>query len=206
MSKGRAKGARVAGMILAAGESTRMGEPKALLDWDGKALLQHQIDELSAAGCDPVIVVIGHKADELRARVRCATPCRMVENAAYRSGRASSVRAGAEAVPDDAAGVVIASVDQPCRRETVRALIDRGRSDRATIVVPRHEGKNGHPALFAGSLLGELRGVDEEHEGLRAVRRGHRESTVFVDVDDALVTLNLNTSVDYTAARERFGT
>ena len=76
MSDKRPKGGRVAGMILAAGESTRMGEAKALLEWGSKTLMQHQIDELTAAGCDPIIVVIGHDAKEVRARVRCAAPCR----------------------------------------------------------------------------------------------------------------------------------
>ena len=194
----------VAGLILAAGESTRMGQPKALLDWGGTPLLQHQIDVLTAAGCAPVVVVMGHGAAQVRARIHCAEPCRIVENADYRRGRASSVRAGAEAVPDDADAVVVAAVDQPCLEATVRSLIGRWRGGQASIVVPRYGGKNGHPALFAGALLAELRDVREETEGLRAVRARHRERTEFVDVDDPLVVIDLNTPEEYEAARRRF--
>ena len=104
-----------AAIILAAGESQRMGEPKALLDWGGKPLLQHQIDEMLAAGCTAVVVVLGADADAIRAQIRCDGRCRMVMNEEHAQGRASSVRRGAEAVTDDAAVVVVASVDQPLR-------------------------------------------------------------------------------------------
>ncbi|MEE9277682.1 MAG: nucleotidyltransferase family protein [Dehalococcoidia bacterium] len=198
------RSAPVAALILAAGESARMGRPKALLDWGGKPLLQHQIDVLLAAGCTPVVVVLGHEAQRVRARIRCEEPCRSVENAGYGSGRASSVRVGALALADDVGAVVIVSVDQPCGEETVRELMGAWRGGTSSIVVARHEGKNGHPALFDGALLPELRTVQEESEGLRAVRASHRERTDFVDVDDALVTLNLNTMEAYEAARARF--
>ena len=198
--------AAVAAIVLAAGESRRMGRAKALLDWDGKPLLQHQIDELSAAGCEPIVVVLGHEEERIAAGLRCDGGCRVVHNREYASGRASSLRAGADALPDDASAVVIASVDTPLRSATVGALIEawRGRADPGAIIVPRHAGRNGHPSLFGGSLLPELRAVWEESQGLQAVRRAHTASTAFLDVDDALVTLNLNTPEAYAAARRAY--
>ena len=198
--------AGVAAIVLAAGESRRMGRAKALLDWDGKPLLQHQIDELSAAGCEPIVVVLGHEKERIAAGIRCAGGCRVVHNREYASGRASSLRAGADALPDDAAAVVVASVDTPLRSATVGALIEawRGRADPGAIIVPRHAGRNGHPSLFGGSLLPELRAVREESQGLRAVRRAHTAATAFLDVDDALVTLNLNTPEAYESARRAY--
>lgn len=195
--------AAVAAIVLAAGESRRMGRAKALLDWDGKPLLQHQIDELSAAGCEPIVVVLGHDADRIAAGIRRDGGCRVVHNREYASGRASSLRAGADALPDDAAAVVVASVDTPLRSATVGALIEawRGRADPGAIIVPRHAGRNGHPSLFGGSLLPELRAVREESQGLRAIRRAHTDATAFVDVDDPLATLNLNTPEAYESAR-----
>ena len=91
--------AGVAAIVLAAGESRRMGRAKARLDWGGTPLLQHQIDELDGAGCDPVVVVLGHEADSIAAAIRCAGGCRVVRNREYASGRASSLRAGAAALP-----------------------------------------------------------------------------------------------------------
>ena len=191
----------VAALILAAGESTRMGEVKALLDWGGKPLLQHQIDELAAAGCEPVHVVLGHEGQRIKESVRCDAPCRLVLNAQYMTGRASSVRAGAATLPDGASAVVIASVDTPSSAATVRALIEAWRAGDAAIVVPRRAGRNGHPALFDGALLPALRAVEERHEGLRAVRRAHAQATQFLDLDDPLVGLDLNTPEEYAAAR-----
>lgn len=200
----------VAAVILAAGESRRMGRPKALLDWGGKALLQHQLDELSAAGCDPLVVVLGHEALTIEAAIDCRGPCQIVVNSQYRTGRASSLRAGAASLPDATGAVIVASVDGPCSTATVRALIDawragprRGAPPPGSIIVPRYESRNGHPALFDGSLLAEMRAVEERSEGLRALRRAHVASTTFLDVDDPLVTLNLNTPEDYAAARAR---
>ncbi len=198
--------AGVAAIVLAAGESRRMGRAKALLDWGGKPLLQHQIDELSAAGCEPIAVVLGHEAERIAAGIRCVGGCRVVRNREYASGRASSLRAGAGALPGDAVAVVVASVDTPLRGATVRALIAawRGRPDPGAIVVPRHAGRNGHPGLFGGPLLAELRAVREESQGLRAVRRAHAAATTFLDVDDPLVTLNLNTPEAYESARRDY--
>ena len=94
---------------------------------------------------------------------------------------------------------MVASVDTPLSRATVRALIDAWRAlpGPGAIVVPRHGGRNGHPGLFDGALLPELRAVQEESQGLRAVRRAHTKTTTFLDVDDPLVTLNLNTNLDH---------
>ena len=191
----------VAGLILAAGESQRMGRPKALLDWGGKTLLQHQIDTTIEAGCAPVVGVLGARAHQVRARTRCEAPCLLVENAAYRSGRASSLRVGARMVAEGTGAVIVASVDAPMSRGTIERLIEEWRASGAAIVVPRFEGKNGHPALFDGGLLAELRVVQDSAQGLKAVRAAHREGTQFVDVDDALVGLNLNTPDDYAAAQ-----
>ena len=188
-------------LILAAGASTRMGRPKALLDWGGRSLLQHQIDTLIAAGCDPVIVVLGHDAEALRSRVDCRAPCRVVVNAGYAEGRAASVRVGAAALPEGLDAIVTASVDGPCSAVTVRQLIGAVGRGGVSIVVPRYDEKNGHPAVFAGELLPELRRVDEAGQGLKAVRSNHRAGTRFVEVDDPLVGLDLDSPDDYAQAR-----
>ena len=90
---------------------------------------------------------------------------------------------------------------------TGSALIDAWRAlpGPGAIVVPRHGGRNGHPSLFDGALLPELRAVQEASQGLRAVRRAHTKTTTFLDVDDPLVTLNLNTPEAYESAKVRHG-
>ena len=178
-----------------------MGTAKALLDWGGRPLLQHQIDTLVEAGCDPVVVALGHAAEVVRSRIDCRAPCRVIVNADYTEGRAASVRAGAAALPAGLGAIVITNTDGPCSAATVRKLIEEMGSVGASIVVPRYDDKNGHPAVFAGELLTELRSVDEVGQGLKAVRVQHRETTQFIDVDDPLVGLDLNTPKDYERAK-----
>ena len=191
-----------AAILLAAGASSRMGSPKALLDWGGRPLVAAQVAALAAAGCDPVIVVLGSQAGA----VRRALPrgARWTINGAWREGRAGSIRAGARAAPRHAERVVVASVDQPCSASAVRALVEAlGANREARIAVPRHGGRNGHPPVFDAALLPELRRASERGEGLREARRRWRERTIFVEVEDAGVLLNLNTAEDYRRALAR---
>ena len=199
---GTGSGVSTAAILLAAGASSRMGESKALLDWGGRPLVAAQVAALAAAGCDPVIVVLGSQAGA----VRRALPrgARWTINGAWRQGRAGSIRAGARAVPRHAERVVVASVDQPCSASAVRALVEALGVDRgARIAAPRHGGRNGHPPVFDAALLPELRRASERGEGLREVRRRWRERTIFVEVEDAGVLLNLNTAEDYRRALGR---
>ena len=187
-------------LLLSAGASTRMGTAKALLDWDGRPLLQHQIDALIEAGCDPVIVVLGHQADLIRSHITCRTPCRTVVNHRYSEGRASSVRVGAAILPEGRDAIVTANVDGPCSTITVRRLIEEVTRGQASIAVPRYDDTNGHPVVFAGSLLPELRQVEEGGQGLKAVRARHRQATRFVETTDPLVGLDLDSPSDYKRA------
>ena len=88
------------------------------------------IDTLGEASCDPVVVVLGARAHQIRARTQCDAPCRIVENAAYRSGRASSLRIGGLALEDDAEAVLIASVDGPSSLSTTATSAPRPRAIR----------------------------------------------------------------------------
>jgi molybdenum cofactor cytidylyltransferase len=185
---------------LAAGESTRMRSPKPLLEWDGSTLIEFQIRELLAGGVDEVIAVLGHRADEVRPIAEPAG-ARCVLNAAYREGRAGSIRTGASAVPDNAVAVVVLNVDQPSSRNIVRVVLNGHRSGGNLITTPAYGGRHGHPAIFAGALLPELRSVDEASEGLRAINRRHADRRGEVPIDDATVLLDLNFPADYESAR-----
>jgi molybdenum cofactor cytidylyltransferase len=190
----------VVGLLLAAGESTRMGRSKPLLDWDGGKLIEYQIRELLAGGVDEVIVVLGHRADEVRPLVE-GSGARWVLNSAYREGRAGSIRTGASAVPDNAVAVVVLNVDQPRSRSIVRAVLDGHLATGNVITTPAYAGRHGHPAVFAGELLPELRSVDEASEGLRAVNRRHADRRSEVAIDDPSVLLDLNLPTDYESAK-----
>ncbi|MDE2745118.1 MAG: nucleotidyltransferase family protein [Chloroflexota bacterium] len=193
----------IAAILLAAGESTRMGRPKQLLDWHGRPLVAAQIETLLSAGCRPVVVVLGAHANSIRPILPSRAEVQLTTNRNWRAGRASSIRTGARAVPTAAEAVVITSVDQPTEASVIERLHHALTAARdALIAVPRHNGRNGHPPMFRAELLSELRSVSERQEGLRQVRRRHAERTIFVEVDNPIVTLNLNTPEEYRRALE----
>ena len=191
----------IAAILLAAGESSRMGQPKQLLDWQGRPLVTAQIETLLDAECQPVIVVLGAHANRIRQAIPARADVQVITNHGWRSGRASSIRAGARAVPANVDAVVVVSVDQPTRAEIVVELAEKLDSSADTLIaLPRHEGRNGHPPMFRAELLRELQNVTERQEGLREVRRRHANRTIFQEMNDPLVTLNLNTPEAYERA------
>lgn len=194
-------GPRVAAVLLAAGESTRMHEMKALLPWlGGRSLLAHQAHALAEAGYGPIVVVLGHLAERLRQVLTGPEPMQIVENPRYREGRTTSITAGLRALPDDVAAVLIVSVDQPRSGALLARLREAWLAQRPAIAVPSLDGNAGHPPLFDTALLPELRAITEEGQGLREVVSRHRAERVLVPVDDPLTLTNLNTREQYEAA------
>ena len=190
-------------MVLAAGRSQRMGVPKALLDWGGRPLIVHQVSVLAAHDAvAEIVVVTGHAADQVTS-VLAGSSARAVRNPNYRSGRATSIAAGARALDQRAAGILIVSVDQPLETATVRALLQAWRADPKSIWRPTHQNRHGHPVTFPHDLRGELEAVTDATQGLRAVMRGHADRVRDLPVDQPSVLLNLNSPEVYAAARRQ---
>jgi molybdenum cofactor cytidylyltransferase len=194
---------RICALILAAGESTRMGRLKQLLPWDGTTLIDWQVRQMREAGAGDVVVVLGHEAATVGAALK-DSPTRVVVNEGYREGRATSVRRGAEALPDDAGAVLVLSVDQPRPAWIARKLIESWRESGASLAIPSVARRRGHPLLVAGALLSELRGVTEAEMGLRAVTERHAHETLVVPIERAVVRFDLNTPADYESALASF--
>jgi molybdenum cofactor cytidylyltransferase len=192
-----------AGILLAAGESTRMGQLKALLPWRGITLIQAQLGEMTAAELSPLLVVLGHRASELRELLPASA--RVVINERFRDGKSTSIVAGVSALPDDADAAVVIAVDQPTSAEVIRALLMAHSSAHSPLSLPSVNMHRGHPTLFDRALFPELRDITEEHEGLREVMLRHDQNIRYVDVDDEIVRANLNSPADYEAAFARWG-
>jgi molybdenum cofactor cytidylyltransferase len=195
----------ISAIILAAGESSRMGRLKQLLPWDGTTLLDWQVREARAAGVDDTVIVLGHEVETIRASLaETKTDTRLVVNEAYLEGRASSLRRGAESVDDTAEAVFVLSVDQPRPTWVLRRLISKWRESGAAIVVPRIGGHSGHPTLLDGRLILDLRYVTDRTFGLRAVVEANRDNLAVVELDGSSFEVNLNTPADYEAALASF--
>jgi CTP:molybdopterin cytidylyltransferase MocA len=182
--------------------STRMGEPKALLDWGGEPLVCYQVRQMQEAGCDEVIVVLGHKADDVSRQMR-SLKCRTMLNPRYQHGRAGSVRIGAKAANRDTDAILITDIDSPRPAEFLRTLIEAHRPEDA-ITRPVHNGVHGHPIVVAGRLREELMAVTDETEGLLGFVRVHDAEIGEVDAG-GLLDLGFNTPDELKAARKRYG-
>ena len=192
----------IAALLLAAGESTRMGRLKQLLPWDGEPLVAWQVRQLREAGAEDVVVVLGHAAEEIRPAV--PPEARVVVNQHYQQGRATSLKYGAGALPDGIEAVLILGVDQPRPSWLTRLLVERWRSQPAPVVSPRFSRRFGHPILLDGALLPELRQVTDETLGLRAVIDRHVDRAASVPVSNDAVDVDLNTPADYERALASF--
>ena len=193
----------IVGLLLAAGLSVRMGTPKPLLLWCDSTLIEYQVAQLKAAGAAEVIAVLGHEAEAVEPfAVRAGA--RIVLNPDYREGRASSLRAGAGAVQTTCDAVVVLNVDQPRPSEIIVGLLEQHQARQDLITVPIYQFRRGHPVVLDGSLLQELRNVQEETQGLRAVISRHQGSVSECASDSPLVLLDINSPTDYEAAKQTY--
>lgn len=187
----------IGAVITAAGRSSRMGRPKALLEWRGLPLLAHQVQSL--AGLRDVVVVLGHEAHAIRPFVPATQNVRVLENDRYDLGRTSSLVAGFGALSPHLGAVLVVAVDQPLSvpvLERLFLLYDPA----APIAVPAFQGRRGHPVLFRADLLPELRAIDDATDGLRAVVSRYRDQRQEVEVADASILLDFNEPQDYMVA------
>ncbi len=192
-------------ILLAAGESRRMGQLKALLPWQGDTLLGCQVSSLILAGIHQVVVVLGHKQDRLLPLLEGRDRVDSVFNPDYRAGKTTSIKAGIKAVlgsrqAADAQTLLLLNVDQPRTSETISTLLSRHESSDCLITIPVFQGKGGHPIIFDSSLLPELLEIEEASQGIRAVVKKHEERMQRVEMDTQDVLWDLNTPEQYQAA------
>lgn len=169
-------------VVLAAGRSTRMGRDKASLPIEGEPMIRRVVGLLAGLAL-PVVVVVGENAVGARASLE-GLDVQVVENPSAETGMASSVVAGVEATPEDAA-VLIVLGDMPWQRpETLAALVRVFRaSEPGAIVMPAHRDRLGNPVLFDPVYRHELRALTGD-EGGRRVWRSHRDRVRLVPVSD----------------------
>lgn len=191
--------ARVAGVVPAAGASTRMGRPKALLDAGGRSFVAAAVGALVGGGCDPVVVVVGPGQDDVARRARAAGAL-LLENPDPGEGPITSLRLALAALGESAEAVAVLPVDHPVvRPETVEALLEAFRAGTAPLALPVHGGKRGHPAVLGRGLFPELLAAGLEG-GARTVVHAHLEEALLLDVDDAGVVTDIDTPEAYRAA------
>ena len=168
----------IAGVVLAAGTSSRMGHNKLLLPFEGESVLRRAVRQASAAGLDPVIVVLGHEADRVREEL-AGLGIRAVVNADYARGINTSLGVGIAAVPAEAVAVVVLLADMAfVTAAMVATLVQQYRTGSAPLVISDYDGVNAPPMLYDRTLFEALRRAEGEGCGRQVVRTHRAEATV----------------------------
>jgi len=181
-------------VILSAGESSRMGQPKALLPIDGQTFIEKIVSALKASRVDKIIVVLGHNADEMKPRIE-QLPVTILINPEYRLGQLSSLQVALRYLKADQSydGMLVHLVDHPyIDSALVDLMIERFYDSKKLIVVPRWRNKRGHPVLFARRLFAELLAAPLD-QGAKAVVNAHRDDTLEIDTDDEGIAIDIDT-------------
>lgn len=187
----------IAATIISAGASSRMGFPKALLEYHGVTFLQSILDATAAVGVHRRIVVLGHQADKILAKHDLRDVV-VLRTERFDAGPIGSIRTAIREVephPED--GILVWPVDMPhVAIATVEALLAGFRSSGRAIVIPAYKGKHGHPVIFGREVFQELLQAPDS-EGARAVVHADPARVFEVPVDDSAVVEDLNTPGEY---------
>ena len=189
---------KLGGVILAAGQSSRMGRDKALLEYRGSTFLNHLIS-LFSPRVDPLIVVLGHHAETIRPTIQQRPTAKVVINQDYKKGMLTSLQAGIRTLPSDIGAAMFTLVDHPAvEGATVERLIERFQAGGRPLAIPCYRRRRGHPVIAARPILEEILRLPDDSSA-KTVIRGHRRETAFVEVDDPGVVLDIDRPSDYGA-------
>ncbi|MZF89886.1 nucleotidyltransferase family protein [Streptomyces sp. SID5643] len=187
----------VAGLLLAAGGGRRLGgRPKALLPHRGRPLVEHAVRVLREGGCATVHVVLGARADEVRARASLPG-CVLVGNPDWEQGMGSSLRAGLDSLTGTGARAALVSlVDQPGIGPEAVARVLAACTDEASLVSASYDGVRGHPVLFGAAHWAGIAATAHGDRGARAYLKEHRPQVALVECGDVARPFDIDTEAD----------
>ncbi len=195
----------IAAVVLAAGESSRMGRPKALLPIDGVRFIEKIVSSFQSTKVGKILVVLGHNAEEMRQKI-ADLPVLIVVNNEYKKGQLSSLVAAIRDIQSRQSsaeldgildGILVHLVDHPYVNPIlVDVMIDRFYESKKLIVVPRYHGRRGHPVIFSRSLFSELLNAALD-QGAKTVVHAHQKDTLEIDTEDEGVTIDIDTPEEY---------
>ena len=187
----------IAGLILAAGESSRMGTDKATLAYRGRTFLEAIVQTLGEADIERIVVVLGHHAEEIQRQIEIGA-AQVVINPDYRSGQTSSLQVGLRSlIADDLEAILLCLVDHPAIcAETVRRIVATFRQCGTPVVIPTYQGRRGHPVLLGRQVFHELLQL-ASGAGADSVVRRYRPATQFVEVEDEGIIKDVDDTESY---------
>lgn len=181
-----------------------MGRDKALLPLGQETFLTHLLGTLDGE-VSPLVVVLGHHADEIESRIQAARNVHILRNPDYPSGQLSSLKVALRFLQKEPlAGAMVCLVDHPAIAKTViRQMLERFRQTSSRIVIPMFQGRRGHPVLFAASLFTELLDAPLD-AGARFVVSAHANEVELVETGEEGILLDVDRPADYEALLQRW--
>jgi len=184
----------IVAVVLSAGESSRMGRPKALLPIDGQTFIERIVAALKQTRVGKIIVILGHNASELQPKIS-HLPVEILINTDYKLGQLSSLQLAVRhlQLDHDCDGMLVHLVDHPYLTPAlVQEMIRRFYETEKRIIVPKFHGKRGHPVIFSRELFAELLSAPVD-QGAKAVVNAHRADTLEVETEEAGIALDIDT-------------
>ena len=184
----------IVAVVLSAGESSRMGQPKALLPIDGETFIERIVAALKQTKVGKIIVILGHNARELQSKIS-HLPVEILINTDYKLGQLSSLQLAVRNLqPDlDCDGMLVHLVDHPYLAPAlVEEMIRRFYETKKRIIVPKFHGKRGHPVIFSNALFDEILSAPME-EGAKAVVNAHRAETLEIETEEEGIAVDIDT-------------
>ncbi|WP_322510939.1 nucleotidyltransferase family protein [Chloroflexus sp.] len=192
----------IVGLLLAAGQSSRMGQPKQLLNWRGRPLVAHIAAEALASRLAGLTVVVGAAETQVRAALG-DLPAQIVTNPAYAEGLGASLATGLRALPADADAAMVLLVDQPLvTARLINELIDAYcAAPTAAALVPVYNGQRGNPVIVSASLFTALQTLRGD-TGARTVFHRYAEQIIWHETNDPAVITDVDTPEAWRALQE----
>jgi molybdenum cofactor cytidylyltransferase len=192
----------IAAIILAAGESKRMGQPKQLLPFRGSSILGQVMESLLQSQVAETIVVLGYQAEKIMPQI-AREAVKIVVNPDFEQGMSSSIRCGLGHISEAADGVMIVLGDQPLiEKETIDLLMGKNRQSKRGIILPVYKGIKGHPVIFKMKYKDELMRLTGDIGGKEIIER-HPSDVLEVEVDSESVVVSIDAESDYQSLLER---
>jgi molybdenum cofactor cytidylyltransferase len=187
----------ISAILLAAGESRRMGSAKALLPYQGQTFIARICNAFLTAGVDELIVVLGARADELRHALPTHHKLRSVVNSRYSLGQLSSLMVGIGALSSESEATLVNLVDHPLVEVgTIKALMASFRTAPLPILIASYQGKRGHPVLFSNQVYGEILAAPLD-QGAKVVVRKDPTRVREIPLEDPGILADIDTPEDY---------
>nr|NJM01100.1 nucleotidyltransferase family protein [Desulfobacula sp.] len=193
---------KIAGVLLAAGTASRLGQTKQLLPFRGSTLLSRAMENAAASDLDELVVVLGHEAGRIMQSLDLSG-VRTVINPDYAKGQSTSLIKGLGAVSPSCAGALFLLADQPLvTPDIINRLIKAFQDSGVPLVIPFHRGRRGNPVLVARSLFPKLLSLSAD-TGARALFDEYKASILRVEFDTDAVLVDVDTALDYEALLSR---